>query len=262
MRYVCDCWEKIHITRFFVRKPAAVAPNAGTVPKRRRVAHLVDNVACDDAAFAWVGRVASAHDAQRRIWYGVQLSWVGTLLKQSLHEGVGNENRVDVTTYHCQHITALFGGIVQRRVSQVVHNVDVASSPDQQLDAPTAFGRNGAMEKSISCVVAGASTDVGIGKHWFKSVWIRPVDRIAGVWRAGNRVDYAKHAAVKRTQVNRPNVPTLGAATRQRKTASREGDMLNRRHKTDVSSTRRDVRIRMDFARVRPFYRPENATSL
>ena len=180
MRYVSGSSGSI-FNRFFVRKPAAVAPNAGTVPKRRRVAHLVDNVACDDAAFAWVGRVASAHDAQRRIWYGVQLSWVGTLLKQSLHEGVGNENRVDVTTYHCQHITALFGGIMQRRVSQVVHNVDVASSRDQHLDALTAFGRNGAMEKSISIVVAGASTEHGIGEQWCKSVWIRPVDNSAGV---------------------------------------------------------------------------------
>ena len=135
-----------------------------------------------------------------------------------------------------RHIDALRGGIVQRRVSSAVLNVDVASCCDKHLDALAAFGWNGAMEESIPCVIAGAITKHGVGEQRCESVWVRAVDNSAGIVRASNRVDYGKHTTMHRTQVKRPNVPTRDAAARQTKTASREGDMLDAEHKQGVRS--------------------------
>ena len=135
-----------------------------------------------------------------------------------------------------RHIDALRGGIVQRRVSSAVPNVDVASCCDKHLDALTAFGWNGAMEESIPCAIACAITKHGVGEHRCESVWVRAVDNSAGIVRASNRVDYGKHTTMQRTQVHRTNVPTRDAAARQTKTASREGDMLDAEHKQGVRS--------------------------
>ena len=80
-------------------------------------------------------------------------------------DGVRNENKVDVTAYRCYPIRALRSGNMQRRVSKVVHNVDVgASGVDQQLDTLTALGKSGEMQKSIS-VVASATAKRGIGEQ-------------------------------------------------------------------------------------------------
>ena len=118
------------------------------------------------------------------------------------------------------------------------------------------------MEKSISFVVAGASTQHGIHEECFKGVWVPDGDTFASTFRARNRVNYAKHTTMQQTQVNRPYVPTLDAAARQTKTASRDGDMMDRERKLNIGFTRRDVRVRMDFAQALRFYRPATAAAI
>ena len=165
-------------------------------------------------------------------------------------------------THRRHRIDTLLGGIMQRRVSSVVSNVDVAAGADQLFDAALAYGWNGCMEKSISFVVAGASTEHGVGEQPGEAVRVPAGDNSASIVRASNRVDYAKHTTMQQTQKNRPYVPTLDAAARQTKTASRDEDMLNTEGKLDIRFSRRDVRVRMDFARAHRFYRPATAAAI